>query len=127
MTVLAMFCLLLFGALVARFFAIGDASLLLSRFFILALGACIGGMYSLALGSLTAFFDASDSRHFANIAVMSGVAGAVLLPFTFGQISNVAGLEPAAGFVLFLLTGMFAGAALLLYASTKPQLTNTSI
>jgi FtsH-binding integral membrane protein len=74
-------------------------------------------MYSLALGSLTVFFDSNHARHFANITVLSGVAGAVILPFSFGQISNAAGLNSATLFLLILLGGMCLGAALLFYAS----------
>lgn len=127
MTVLSFLCLVLFSSLLAKFFAFGEAALWLSRLFILVLGICIGGMYSLALGSLTSFFDSAQSRHFANITVLSGVAGAVLLPFAFGQITNLAGLEPATFFLLFLLVGMFSGAALLLYSSVSAARLRTSV
>ena len=118
---LSFICLVLFASLLLRAFAIGNSALFLSRVFILALGVCIGGMYSLALGALTEFFDSSQSRYFANITVLSGVAGAVLLPFTFGLISNQIGLDSATVFILVLLTGMFTGAGLLFYASRRER------
>ncbi len=117
MTALSGLCVLLFGSLLLRFFQGFGAALLLSRLCMLLLGLSIGGMYSLALGSLTVFFDSNHARHFANITVLSGVAGAVILPFSFGQISNTAGLNSATLFLLILLGGMCLGAALLFYAS----------
>ncbi|MBM3381529.1 MAG: hypothetical protein FJY29_03715 [Betaproteobacteria bacterium] len=117
MTALSALCVILFASLLLRFFQSFEDALFLSRLCTLILGLCIGGMYSLALGSLTVFFDSNHARHFANITVLSGVAGAVILPFLFGQISNAAGLNSATLFLLILLSGMALGAALLFYAS----------
>jgi fucose permease len=117
MMVLSSLCVVLFAALLLRFFAEGRHALLVSRIVILSLGACIGGMYSLTLGSLTALFESHESRRFANITVLSGVAGAVLLPFTFGQFTNLFGLVNATSFILVLLCGMLTGAALLFFTS----------
>jgi fucose permease len=124
---LSFVCVVLFASLLLRAFAIGNSALFLSRVFILALGVCIGGMYSLSLGALTEFFDSSRSRYFANITVLSGVAGAVLLPFTFGLISNQIGLNSATVFILVLLTGMFTGAGLLFYASRRERIISHSL
>lgn len=117
MTVLSALCVVLFAALILRVFAEASHALLVSRIVILALGACIGGMYSLTLGSLTTLFDVQESRRFANFTVLSGVAGAVLLPFTFGQFTNLFGLVNATSFILVLLCGMLTGAALLFFTS----------
>jgi fucose permease len=119
MAVLSALCVVLFASLLLRFFQGFEAALLVSRACMLILGLCIGGMYSLALGSLTVFFDSNHARHFANITVLSGVAGAVILPFSFGQISNSAGLNAATLFLLVLLSGMCLGAALLFHASRR--------
>ncbi|NBO37697.1 hypothetical protein EBU99_03840 [bacterium] len=118
---LSSICLVLFGLLFARAFSDFRDALFMSRLIIFTLGACIGGMYSLALGSLTVFFDVSKSRHYANLTVLSGVAGAVLLPFTYGQLSNLIGLAHATWFIVVTLSGMFVGAALLHYGSRRSR------
>ncbi|MEN9825501.1 MAG: hypothetical protein RI953_1246 [Pseudomonadota bacterium] len=120
MSILAACCLVLFLAFFLGWFPRNDSSLLVSRSLILALGLCIGGMYSLCLGSLTTFFESVQrSRHFANLTVLSGVAGALLLPFTYGQLSNSFGLRNSTWFIVFLLVGMLTGASLLLTASLR--------
>jgi fucose permease len=122
MSALAACCLFFFLALFLGWLQTGEKALFVSRAFILLLGLCIGGMYSLALGSLTVFFtDVQASRHFANMTVLSGVAGAVLLPFTFGQLSNSFGLSQATWFIVFLLAGMLSGATLLFTSLRRRQ------
>ncbi|NBW82027.1 hypothetical protein EBR21_09770, partial [bacterium] len=120
MSILAICCLVLFLAFFQGWFPRDDSALMASRFLVLALGLCIGGMYSLSLGSLTIFFDSVQrSRHFANITVLSGVAGALLLPFTYGQLSNSFGLRNSTWFIVILLVGMTTGASLLFGASLR--------
>ncbi|MFZ9521573.1 MAG: MFS transporter [Silvanigrellaceae bacterium] len=120
MSVLSGCCLVLFLAFFLGWFPRNEMALIASRILVLALGLCIGGMYSLALGSLTIFFDSVHrSRHFANLTVLSGVAGAVLLPFTYGQLSNGFGLQKSTWFIVFLLVGMLTGASLLVMASLR--------
>lgn len=120
MSALSLACLILFLSVFLKLFSSSDYSLLANRILILSLGACIGGMYSLALGSLTLFYDSvQSSRHYANLTVMSGVAGAVLLPFLYGQLTGFLGLAHATWFIVFLLTGMFTGAVLLFSASKR--------
>jgi len=122
MSALAACCLFFFLALFLGWLQTGEKALFVSRALILLLGLCIGGMYSLALGSLTVFFtDVQASRHFANMTVLSGVAGAVLLPFTFGQLSNAFGLSNATWFIVFLLAGMLSGATLLFTSLRRRQ------
>lgn len=127
MTVLATCCLILFLSFYLGVFQNSEYSLMLSRCLILALGVCIGGMYSLTLGTLTLFFDSvQQSRHYANLTVLSGVAGALLLPFTYGQLSNSFGLATSTWFIVFLLAGMLTGAALLLFAFSKSHALTTA-
>jgi len=120
MSTLSFVCLILFLAFFLGVFRSTEYGLTANRALILVLGACIGGMYSLALGSLTLFFNSvQTSRHYANLTVLSGVAGAVLLPFSYGQLSAFFGLADATWFIVLLLTGMFSGAVLLLTASRQ--------
>jgi fucose permease len=119
MTLLSLACVLLFASLLFKAFLAVPNALLMSRALILCLGVCIGGMYSLSLGALTALFNSAQARQFANTAVMSGVAGAVVLPFAFGQITDAINLSAATSFVFVLILLMFAGAALLLHFSRK--------
>lgn len=119
MTALSLACVVLFACLLFQLFQWAPDALFVSRALILCLGVCIGGMYSLSLGALTALFDTSQARQFANTAVMSGVAGAVLLPFLFGQITDVFTLSAATTFVFVLIALMFAGSALLLRSSKQ--------
>lgn len=122
MTALSLACVFLFASLLFKVFLVAPNALLMSRALILCLGVCIGGMYSLALGALTALFDSAQARQFANTAVMSGVAGAVILPFLFGQITDLIDLSAATTFVFILISFMFGGAALLMHFSkTTPQ------
>ncbi|NBX17891.1 MAG: hypothetical protein EBR09_11040 [Proteobacteria bacterium] len=124
MSALSTICLVLFLAVFLRMFSSAESSLSANRLLILALGACIGGMYSLALGSLTLFYDSvQSSRHYANLTVMSGVAGAVMLPFLYGQLSGIFGLANATWFIVILLSGMLTGALLLLSASRRAAVT----
>lgn len=119
MTVLSLACVFLFAGLLFKAFQIAPDALFMSRALILCLGVCIGGMYSLSLGALTALFDSAQARQFANTAVMSGVAGAVILPFLFGQITDLINLSAATTFVFVLISCMFGGAALLLHMSKR--------
>jgi fucose permease len=120
MAILASLCLILFLMLFGGVVPNNEFAVMVSRLLILGLGLCIGGMYSLALGSLTLFFDSvQDSRHFANFTVLCGVAGAVLLPFAYGQLSAVFGLLPATWFIVVLLTGMLMGTLILALARRR--------
>jgi len=122
MTILSLACVFLFASLLFKAFLAVPNALMMSRALILCLGVCIGGMYSLSLGALTALFDSAQARQFANTAVMSGVAGAIILPFLFGQITDLINLSAATTFVFGLISLMFGGAALLMHFSKKtPQ------